>query len=169
MPSIEQWGDRAERAPFLTMTKIIAIFLILGGIGWGIKVVMTPARSAAEIVEKTLDADNVIQNYEWFKNQKGSYDAALVKLDSANRALATFNASAGDRKGWTFEDKQEHARLTTIVSGLEGHVASTASDYNARSRMMNRSIFKEGFIVLKDKDSLPETLSLTPPTPVEKR
>lgn len=169
MPSIDRYAENFDKAPIWTSFKFWLVIVILFGGAFGvIKVITAPARSAAGIIERTLDPDAVIANYEWFKNQKGGYDAALVKLDSAKKALATFNTSAGDRKAWTFEDKQEHARLTTIVSGLEGQIASYAADYNARSKMMNRALFKDGFIVVTDKDPMPETLSLTP-TDVEKR
>lgn len=124
---------------------VIFLMLIVG------KVVLFPAHvanetvnSAYSITSKTLSADNVIYNYEWFKQQYNDYLAIDKKIIVANDSVANFEKSAGDRKSWTFEDKTEHARLNTIVQGLMSQRADIVSNYNARASMANRSIFQAG-------------------------
>lgn len=129
--------------------KIISICLLLSILIIIAKVVLFPAHvmstginTAYEITNKTLDADNVLQNYEWFKQQYEDYIAIDKKINNAEQATKLFEESAGDRKDWTFEDKTEHARLNTITTGLKQQKEDIISEYNARSKMQNRALFK---------------------------
>tara|TARA_Y100000310_G_scaffold342805_1_gene447540 strand:- start:938 stop:1135 length:198 start_codon:yes stop_codon:yes gene_type:complete len=42
------------------LPKLIILCVVLGIVGWGIKLASQPGR----IIQKTMDADNVIYNYE---------------------------------------------------------------------------------------------------------
>ena len=53
---------------------------------------------------------------------------------------------AGSRADWTFEDKTEAARLAAIKQGLQSQYQDIVAEYNARSKMANRNIFKDGLI-----------------------
>lgn len=101
-------------------------------------------KTSAQIINKTFDGDNVINQYEWFKQQWEDYQAIEVKIKTAEDQITTFKEDAGPRKEWTFEDKQEYARLASINSGLQYQKEDMKSKYNARSKMVNRKIFKEG-------------------------
>lgn len=134
-----------------TTVKIIGIILVVSLLSIGLKVLFFPvhvADKAADmaygVVDKTLTADNAIYNYEYFKNQVQAFKAANRNADVANKALDTFLASAGPRDKWTFEDKQEYAHLSTVFNGLQMNVNNIAADYNAKSSMANRGIFKDG-------------------------
>lgn len=125
--------------------------LILGGIG--IKILFFPVaalnkgiESGYQIMDKTLEANNVIYNYEWFKRQKEQIDATYKKLAIAQRAATDFEQLAGDRKDWTFEDKTEDARLRAVAQGIESQLKDMIAEYNARSSMATRDIFKDGLI-----------------------
>lgn len=131
------------------MLKFIGFFLLLSIVGTIIKVVFFPAHvankavdTAYKITDKVLDADNVLQNYEFFKQQYQDYLAIDKKIANAEQAVKTFEGSAGTRDKWTFEDKTEHARLSTIVTGLKQQKEDIISQYNAKSKMQNRSLFK---------------------------
>jgi len=102
--------------------------------------------TAYEITDKTLDADNVIYNYEWFKQQVEDIKATENKRDRALKTVIDFREFAGNRANWTFEDKTEYSRLSTVHQGLENHLEDLVATYNARSKMANRSIFKDGLI-----------------------
>jgi hypothetical protein len=132
------------------LVKIVGFALFLGLLLAGgtmlLKIVLTPL----SIVEKTLDANNVIYNYEWFKRQYNDVIAFDQKIDLAQRQITKFEDSAGPRTNWTFEDKQEANRLNSVVLGLQTQRESMIAEYNAKSSMVNRSIFKTG--------DLPETL-----------
>lgn len=130
---------------------LTAIFLVVSLIGFGMKTVLFPAHvanktvdTAYQITDKTLNADNVIYNYEWFKRQYNDYLAINNKVKNAEITVKEFNDSAGPRDKWTFEDKTESARLQSIVTGLKQQRQDIVSEYNAKSQMANRSIFKTG-------------------------
>lgn len=149
------WEKRFEQRPRLTTFNVlVSVLFILFGlsiIAGIMSLVSAPFRSATGVVERTINPDNVIANYEWFKRQVQDVKAIDVRLRASQLTLDQFNAVAGPRDKWTFEDKQEHARLSSIVLGLQGQRASMVAEYNARTEMANRALFKTS--------DLPETLN----------
>ncbi len=147
---LEDYGTDFEQNPVRTIRKfilwLIAIGIVIGIITWVVNIASVPGK----IIEKTLDPDNVIQNYEWFKQQYQDWNAINSKCVDADSSVARFKREAGDRIAWTFEDKNEYSRLTSISDGLKYQRADIASKYNARSEMMNRELFKT--------NDLPESL-----------
>jgi hypothetical protein len=130
---------------------IIGIFLVLSILIFIGKVILFPAHvvnsavdGAYNIVTKTLDADNIIYNYEWFKQEWEDYKAISQKVETAEKQKKSFNDEAGTRDKWTFEDKNEYSRLSSILQGLQNQRNDLVATYNARSKMVNRSIFKQG-------------------------
>lgn len=99
--------------------------------------------TAGQIADRTFDGDNVIFQYEWFKQQAQDYKAIEVKKDRAQASVDQFKEEAGPRKEWTWEDKQECSRLQSIADGLGYQCEDIKSKYNARSTMINRNIFKD--------------------------
>ena len=135
---------------------IIAFFGILLGLvffGMIMGVISLPFHAASNLIEtahditdKTLNADNTIYNYEWFKQQYEDISATEKKIIIAQNAIEGFVIDAGGRKDWTFEDKTESARLNSIRQGLMGQLEEMIATYNARSKMANRNIFLNGLI-----------------------
>jgi len=103
----------------------------------------TQVNTNEKIIEKTYDADNVIYNYEWFKSTYEQIQADKTKIKTAQTAVDNFEFSAGDRSKWTFEDKNEDARLRSVVTGIQSHYEDLVAQYNARAKMANRNIFQE--------------------------
>jgi hypothetical protein len=95
------------------------------------------------VIEKTYNPDNAIYNYEWFKQKYEDIQANKTKINNAQLTLDNFELSSGSRDKWTFEDKNEDARLQTIVLGLKNHQEDLVADYNARAKMANRNIFSD--------------------------
>lgn len=132
---------------------VLGIFVGVIAVGFVLKIVFFPVHTASKLIEtgydtvdKTLNADNAIYNYEWFKTQKEAIDATNKKLEIAVKAVETFKAYAGDRKDWTFEDKGEDARLRAVAQGTEGALKDMIAEYNARAKMANRNIFQDGIL-----------------------
>jgi hypothetical protein len=96
------------------------------------------------MIEKTMDADNVIYNYEWFKTTYHYIDATQKKIATLENEKEAFNESAGPRQNWSFEDKNEYSRLSSTISGLKNYKNDLIAEYNAKSKMINRKIFKGG-------------------------
>lgn len=149
--SWKSWEQAAERGPMAVVWKVfwavLALSIVIGVVGF----VLNPFRQAARIADKTMDADNVIYNYEWFKQRYQDVRAVDAKIVSSRQSVAAFEQSAGPRKEWTREDRIEHSRLSSVLLGLRQQRNDLAADYNARSRMANRSIFKGGDL----PDSIP--------------
>ena len=131
----------------------IGILLGVGLVGRLLQVVFFPVHTADNLIktaydvnDKTLNADNAIYNYEWFKRQNESIDAMGKKLQIANSAVTGFEQVAGDHKTWTFEDKNEDSRLRSISQGIESQLKDAIAEYNARTKMANRAIFQDGIL-----------------------
>jgi hypothetical protein len=131
--------------------KTLGVILLITLIGWAVKLIFFPVHivdktidTAYKVVDKTLDADNVIYNYEWFKRQYQDYKAIQTKIAQAENSVKNFEKSAGERSKWTFEDKNEYSRLNSITDGLKYQAEDIKAEYNARSKIANRSIFKTG-------------------------
>ena len=120
---------------------ILVVLGILGGAASCVATIGTVATTPGEIIRKTLDSTNVIQNYEWFKQQYRDILANEVQLRNADAALDNFKASAGDRSTWKFEDRTEFNRLSMVALALQNSRASMIAEYNAKANMQNRSIF----------------------------
>ena len=147
--------DRAaEKGPGAIMWKIIGFVVIFSIVIGTIGFVANPFKQGAAIINKTIDADNVIMNYEWFKQRHEDIGAIDSKIKGAQNAVDQFKEDAGERKDWHREDREEHSRLASVALGLTQQRADLAAEYNARSRMVNRSIFKTG------DSELPESISV---------
>ena len=127
-----------------TLTRVVLPAIVLFIIIAAIFVVLRVASQPARIVEKTLDADNVLYNYEWFKQTYQDVKAIDLKIGNAKVGVNQFKTDAGPRVDWTFEDKNEYSRLNAIVLGLKNQREDVVAQYNARSKMANRAIFKSG-------------------------
>lgn len=124
--------------------SVVGLTLFFGILGVATGIVSLPFRvlgQANQIINKTIDADNVIANYEWFKQQCQDIKAQESIIETQIYAQTSFEESAGARTGWDFQDKQEYARISANVTGAKQYQASMIGDYNAKAKMMNRSIF----------------------------
>lgn len=124
----------------------MCLMIVIGGISWIAKIASQPAK----VIAKTLDADNILYNYEWFKQTYHDVRAVEGKIGVATYALLSFVDVAGSRSEWDFEDKTEYGRLNSVILGLKNQRQDVVAQYNARSKMANREIFKS--------KELPETI-----------
>jgi hypothetical protein len=140
--SWKRFNEQIDRGPVIAISvvwKISVFVLILFGITTCTVVVVNKPFS---VVGGTLDNDNVKYNYEWFKTRHESILSLEVQIDQAQDQVIELKAELGPRDKWHREDRAEYARLRAVVLGLEAARAQQAADYNARSKMINRSIFK---------------------------
>ncbi len=143
----KDFAEKPRRTALNIGLSALAICGVLALVGTGISVLLQPAK----VAQKTFDADNMIGNYEWFHQQYEDVKAFDARLVAATAAKTAFEQSAGPRDSWKFDERQEWNRLNTIVLGLTGQRASMVAEYNARTAMANRNIFRSG--------DLPETLN----------
>lgn len=120
-----------QREYYWTVPRIaIGLFVgsvLLGVSGFAVNIAMQPGR----IVSKTLDADNVIQNYEWFHDANGNYLARVAQIKQF-KSLATSEP-----------DPQEKSRLRIEMAAIQQSCRDLSRRYNANAGKMNRGIFRE--------------------------
>lgn len=96
-----------------------------------------------DIVTKTFNADNALYNYHWFKERSEAIKALDTTIGQSVGASASFEASAGPRSSWTFEDKSEFNRLNAVTLGQKAQYNSLVGEYNARAKEVDRAVFQD--------------------------
>lgn len=117
-------------------------FALIGWVGWCIHVVLYPVEQAQRVAELTLNADNVIYNYEWFHQHYADWLAAGANASAKQRELDTFLASAGPVSTWSIATQREANQLRIELSGLRALRVNLANEYNAHTGMANRNLFR---------------------------
>jgi hypothetical protein len=116
---------------------IIALPVAVAAYSTFSSVVTAPSR----VVNKTLQTDNIIFNYERFFDVNANFTSRVAQIKQYKEFLATET------------DPSEKIRLRTEMAAMQQSCRELATKYNADSQKMNRSLFK-------DKD-LPYTLNTT--------
>lgn len=132
---MSRWESDFEKRPVRTGTSFgmaaaigLVAIVAVGGAGFGVlNLLAQPAR----VVQRTFDADNMIYNYEWFRQQ-------FQDVQAMDQRIADFEAERASATG------AERDRIASIVMGLRSKRAQMVADYNARGQMANRSIFAAG-------------------------
>ena len=127
---------------FLLTIGICVVLVLLWVAGRAWYVAEYAADQGTKVIEKTLDADSVVYNYEYFKQAKEDILAMDKKIETAKLAVEDFAKSAGPREKWDFRDKEEASRLSTNLVGLQNVREDMKATYNARMKMANRALFK---------------------------
>lgn len=109
----------------------------------GPKIFFKQVDTAHDIIDKTYTAENAIYNYEWFKTAYEKIQAQEKMIDNTILSIDDFKMMYGDPKDWDYIDKEEYARLKTVLLGQKNFYEGLVADYNARSSMDNRDIFKD--------------------------
>jgi hypothetical protein len=127
----------------------------LVGLGWCgstvLKPILYPVEQAGVVAERTLNADNVIYNYEWFHQHYMDWQTAGTNADAKERELNSALTTAGPTNTWNLATQREINQLRVELSGLRAHRVNIANEYNAHVAMANRNLFRSR--------SLPEQLN----------
>jgi hypothetical protein len=124
---------------------VVVVFLVL--------LAFKPFGFGFGVLNRVVDADAAISNYEWYESQYQDIRAVTSQLEDARAAVQRFRREAGPREKWTYDDRQESARLAVVAAGLEQERKHRIAVYNARSRMITRNLWKP-------RDGLPQQISL---------
>lgn len=130
---------------------VIVGLVVLSAIGSALNLITIPwlkfdsqVQMSRDIVTKAYSADNAIYNYHWFQQQAQDIKTASENMAVASSSLASFEASAGPRSGWSYEDKTEDSNLRSVLQGQSQYYNGLVNDYNARAGEADRSIFQNG-------------------------
>lgn len=129
------------------IATIIIIVLIAGSLifkFWlGPAIFFKQVDAAHEIIDKTYDADNAIYNYEWFKTAHEKILAQEKMIDNTKLDVDEYKEMYGEPKDWDWSTREEYSRLKTTLLGQKNFYEGLVANYNARSNMANREIFKD--------------------------
>lgn len=116
-------------------------FLAVGCIIWNI--VGWGADVATGVVQRQVNPDAIVQNYEYFTNQYHDIQATDGQIEAAKFAINDwYDTNGKDPNKWTFQDREELARLKTNMTGLVQARKDMAAQYNAKSREISRNLWK---------------------------
>ena len=98
--------------------KVSAVIIVLLSIMMSSCFLINDAANAARgVSKKTINADSIISNYQWFYDQKGAIDSQKANYDS-------MPDSAPEKNG-----------IRMVLNGMIG-------EYNSRSKQINRNMWK---------------------------
>lgn len=112
----------------------LALAAVLVGVPVGCSILGTAtsvATAPGRVVQKTLQTDNIISNYEGFFNRKAQYDARLNQAQGHTLLLATE------------QDPAEKTRLRIELSAMKQSCRDLATQYNADAAKLNRKLFRD--------------------------
>ena len=124
------------KAGALIVGGLIALPLAFGAYSTFSSVATAPSR----VINKTLQTDNIIFNYERFFDVNASFTSRSAQVKQYKEFLATET------------DPREKIRLRTEMAAMQQSCRELATKYNADSQKMNRSVFKDS--------DLPYTLNI---------
>lgn len=146
------------------MKTYISIIIIIGSIlaavggAWILKAALLPAMtvttqidSAGNVITKTYDADNAIYNYEWFKQQHEDILATERIISNTDTQMKAYKDLYGNASEWDWQTRQDYNSLQTKFLGQQNFYEDLVAEYNARSQMANREIFKDKLPLHVDK------------------
>lgn len=90
-------------------------------------VVTAPSR----VVNKTLETNNILTNYELFHDESKQFDARVAQITEQYGFFAKEI------------DPAERSRLRMEMAAQQQSCRELAADYNANSRKLNRQLFKD--------------------------
>lgn len=128
---------------------LAALVLLVGG-GLIFRALWLPVHTLQQgtdmaygVVDQILDDEKAIRDYEWFIQQEADIRKCLANEDIARAAHESFASTLPEsRSEWTAFDQREEASLRNAVTALEKVTNNAIEDYNARSQMVSRNIFK---------------------------
>lgn len=88
------------------------------------------ATAPGRVINKTLETDNIIQNYEWFYDVSNNYTARLSQIQQQRGFYETET------------DPAEKSRLRMEMAAVQQSCRDLAASYNANAAKQNRAVFK---------------------------
>ena len=96
-----------------------------------------------DVNRKVINSDKAIENYEWFKVQESRIQAMNIQEKIQQKSLDDYIEMVGkDSSKWTAQDKSQINFLKTVVDGTRLQVNNMIAEYNAKSSMKHKALFK---------------------------
>lgn len=123
--------DKEEWQTFKDICKVIVILsVVLFMFTCSYRTITAPMNSAVGVVEKTLDPNNVIHNYEWFFDVNEKIKARVSQIAAHTEII----------KATKSEDELINLRIEQV--GMKQSCRDLVAQYNANSAKANVVLFK---------------------------
>lgn len=106
---------------FLAFVVTIGVLLPLGSI------LTAPGR----VLTKTLQTDNIINNYEWYFDVNAQYETRMAQI---KQHQALLNSTT---------DTNERSRINLELGAMQFTCRDLANRYNANAMKLNRTLFRD--------------------------
>lgn len=137
MPTTKQW--------VLGVIGILAVWSVITHFWLGPYIFEKQRQSGKDIADSTYDAENAIQEYEWFRQQYYDIEAKRQQINNTKQEESQFHETYGDDpENWSRSAEKRHNRIHTRLTSQRNLHDQYIADYNARSEMANRVLFKCG-------------------------
>lgn len=125
--------DQAKEVPWgrIILWGFIGLggLIVAGLIGNVAGVFSSVATAPGRVIQKALETDNIIHNYEWFHDYHAAYQAKMGQIRDHSGLV---DGSSGSEK----------SRLAIELAAIRQTCRELVTRYNANSTKTNRSIFK---------------------------
>jgi hypothetical protein len=111
---------------------IVGFVLVIGLVGGVAGTFGTIFSAPGRVINKTLQTDNIINNYEWFYQNDKAIKARTAQIKNSLAELDSISGLSPTEKQRNLQDLQ----------AMRQSCRDLVANYNARSQMINRSIFK---------------------------
>jgi hypothetical protein len=111
--------------PRMAVALAAAIFVIGGTLS-----VLSLLSQPSRVLKRTLDADHMINNYEFFRDANNQVIARIGQISSHKKILAD-NTDIGER-----------TRLRIELAAMQQSCRDLVAKYNANVQKINRNIFR---------------------------
>jgi len=134
--------------------KILLIGLVilfsLGFIGAGLGIITLPGHVASnsvqtvhDVVDKTINADNALFNYEEFFNKYEGAKMQAINIKNTEKAIQILKDIYGsDAIKWPKDVRGDYSNLQQNIEGYKMMYQKITQEYNADSQKFNRNLFK---------------------------
>ena len=127
-------GKEFEEFTFMKGIKwvfIVGLFLLIATVILNLfGVIGSAATAPGRVLNKTLETNNIIHNYEWFYDVNASYEAKIGQISQFKEFYETE------------KDAKEKRHIRIEMAAIQQVCRDLTEKYNANSSKMNRSIFK---------------------------
>jgi hypothetical protein len=122
----KDFNERPRRTSMNWGLSALLVFGVVMAGGFLLNIAFQPLRA----IQQTVTAENMIYNYEWFKQQYADIQANDAQQAAFQDQLSTTTRPA------------EQERLRGVIAGLQSKRATMVATYNARAQMITRDIFR---------------------------
>lgn len=113
----------------------VIMFGVCGVLSWGWNL-------GTGVLNRQVNPDAIVGNYEWYEQQVRDIKATQGQINDAKESVETFQKGSGAPEHWTFTQREEFGRLNANITGLKQARRQMIENYNARSSMISRNMWK---------------------------